>query len=326
MDEYEVDLRDYVRVLWRWKWAVIGVFIMAVGLTALLTIRAPAAYKAEATLELVPIVGWPEPIEAPSLEQLAHRVSDMQVLTRAAEGAPISARWLAAHLRASVSRDTLALTLQGELPSTEIEETLLGTIAALEEEVQALLTGVALRRLEALIVEKATLRQRHAAWEAELTAAHTGEKARLEELNDRLAELQADEGLLATPLGEGMSVHSYLAMKELDLLFGRIERVEQALQDMDRLGVLYLPGVSGAWREVEGRLMALEAEEAVLRTLIAEPPALIEIVRSPVGAVTTLRPSLRLNLAVAGVLGLFVGVLLAFFVESMTRDRRAPEG
>ena len=31
MEEYEVDLRDYLRVLWRRKWIVLATFLVAVG-------------------------------------------------------------------------------------------------------------------------------------------------------------------------------------------------------------------------------------------------------------------------------------------------------
>ena len=32
MDEQEVDLREYVRILWRQKWVVITTFVLAVGI------------------------------------------------------------------------------------------------------------------------------------------------------------------------------------------------------------------------------------------------------------------------------------------------------
>ncbi|MFQ6033549.1 MAG: Wzz/FepE/Etk N-terminal domain-containing protein [Candidatus Bipolaricaulia bacterium] len=52
MEEYEVDLRDYFRVMWRKKWIILGVFLVAVVAALLLSFRMPSQYKAEAFYQL----------------------------------------------------------------------------------------------------------------------------------------------------------------------------------------------------------------------------------------------------------------------------------
>ena len=50
MEEYEVDLRDYLRVLWHGKWIVLATFLVAVGVAAVVSFKAPDVFRAEARL------------------------------------------------------------------------------------------------------------------------------------------------------------------------------------------------------------------------------------------------------------------------------------
>ncbi|MFQ6090284.1 MAG: Wzz/FepE/Etk N-terminal domain-containing protein, partial [Candidatus Bipolaricaulia bacterium] len=52
MEEYEVDLRDYFRVMWRKKWIILGVFLAAVVVALLFSFRMPSRYEAEALVRL----------------------------------------------------------------------------------------------------------------------------------------------------------------------------------------------------------------------------------------------------------------------------------
>jgi len=68
------------------------------------------------------------------------------------------------------------------------------------------------------------------------------------------------------------------------------------------------------------RLVVAE-EVPALNLMEQDPPPIIRLVRIPEDAAHTLRPNPRMNLAVAGVLSLSVGVLPAFFTEG--DDQRA---
>ena len=54
MEEYEVDLRDYVRVLWKEKWIVIVTFLVAVGTALGISYRLPKHYRTETALLILP--------------------------------------------------------------------------------------------------------------------------------------------------------------------------------------------------------------------------------------------------------------------------------
>ena len=53
-DEYEVDLRDYLRVLWEGKWIILVTFLVAIGTALALSSTAPKRYQAETSLLILP--------------------------------------------------------------------------------------------------------------------------------------------------------------------------------------------------------------------------------------------------------------------------------
>lgn len=54
MEEYEVDLRDYIRVLWREKWIVIVTFLVAVGTALGISYNLPKQYQTKTALLILP--------------------------------------------------------------------------------------------------------------------------------------------------------------------------------------------------------------------------------------------------------------------------------
>lgn len=54
MEEYEVDLRDYFRVLWKGKWIVIITFLVSVGTALAISYSLPKQYRTETSLLILP--------------------------------------------------------------------------------------------------------------------------------------------------------------------------------------------------------------------------------------------------------------------------------
>lgn len=54
MDEYEVDLRDYLRVLWREKWIVIVTVFVAVATALVISYSSPKQYQTQTSLLILP--------------------------------------------------------------------------------------------------------------------------------------------------------------------------------------------------------------------------------------------------------------------------------
>ena len=54
--EYEVDLRDYVNVIWEQKWLIVGITVIALVLAGGYSLRQPETYRTQATLLITPRV------------------------------------------------------------------------------------------------------------------------------------------------------------------------------------------------------------------------------------------------------------------------------
>lgn len=323
MDEYEVDLREYVRILWQRKWLVVLTLAIALGATAAIALLTPDAYRAEALLAVQTPLGMPTGYALPSVDYVLEKCKDPALLAKPVQGTGASSSWLAGSLQARKQGGFLELSLQASRPPQELQLLLVGVVAALEDElrvdVRAFL-GAKERtvndQLERLLAERET-------WQRALEEARRQAQAKRTELVAAIQALRADEAAMRLSVGDAATVRAYAIQKELDLLFARLQAVELALAELDRLGLLALPGAATRVPGLEASVEAAVAEQGSLRVQLASPPTPLVVVRGAVASATPLRPSLKMNLAVAGVLGLFAGVLVAFFVHWL---RAIPEG
>lgn len=313
MDEYEVDLREYVRILWRGKWIVVGVVVVAVGLAAVLTVRSSDAYRAEVLLAVERPVGIPSEYTLPTVDLLVERVRDPKLLDRAAQGTSFTGQWLAESLQAKRQDSFVQLSLQGPVPPPELERRLGRVVAALQEETRVGLEESLARRLTEIQSQRETTLAELAGWDAELARRRTTAEIARDRLRSAIAEIRADPGKLKLSVGTDATIQGYLVQKELDNLCARLQVVELALDEMERLGPTYVMG-AGQQVTLKNQLAALDREEASLRTVLSALPDPVIAVRGPVAS-GPIGTSLKMNLAVAGVLGLFMGVLVAFFVH-----------
>ena len=333
MEEYEVDLRDYLRVLWRGKWIVLATFLAAVGVAALVSFRAQDVFRAEAVLSLEVPPGARTNYTAPSPDSLLQRVKDPSFLNQAAalidDTTPPSAAWFAGHLEAKKQGRFLELVLEAPLSPDTLQRYLSGVVSALEEELKTEMVQAVEERLSALATRREELQGQLARWESQLAEARTRAQAQRTALLEEIAEIETDPELLSLSLGDTVTVRGYLVQENLDLLYRRLQEVELALDEMDRFGLLALPGVGEQVGILEGELVSLEVEEAALKELFSDPPSPLVLIRGPAASSTPVGPNRRMNLAVAGVLGLFCGVLLAFFwhwLREPLAEQAAPQG
>jgi len=313
VEEYEVDLREYVRILWWGKWIILGVFAVAIGLAALLTVGSPKRYRAEGLVTVERPVGLPSGYTLPTVDLLVERVRDPKLLDQAAQGTSFTGQWLAESLQAKRQDSFVHLSLQGPVPPQDLGRRLGRVVAALQEETRVGLEESVTRRLaEIQSQRKATLAEL-AGWDAELARQRATAEIARDQLRSAIAEIRADPGKLRLSVGADATIQGYLVQKELDVLYARLQAVELALDEMERLGPTYVMG-AGQPVTLTNQLAELAKEEASLRAVLPALPDPVVVVRGPTAS-GPLGASLKMNLAVAGVLGLFVGVLLAFLVH-----------
>ena len=248
MDEHEVELIEYFRVMWWGKWLILGCFAVAVGLSALILWTRPdvheeaVSYRLYQSFETYGMGGF-----NPAL--VVHILEDF---TEAFEGGP--------EPEAEVQNDLVIVTVS----------------SSADDKTRTAVFDASLGFVEGRLLVEALNRVQERMANLEISLAQVGRKATL--LTERIAELGSPS--LEDPL--------------LDALTEQLASVEAHIAQ----------------------------ERSTLETLSSVEPTelfrLEEVARSPVSLVPV---NQKATLAVAGFLGLFLGVLLAFFVHYLVTVR-----
>ena len=242
---------------------------------------------------------------------VAEWAKDPEVVARAvtASGEDLSVDWVRAHLASKASNEFVDLSLKGTAPPERLARVLEALISSLRERASQSVQETISRALTDIETQKEALLAKKDAWTKELQEI----KARA--LSQRDSLLSQIEKLAQTQLEPDAFVQSprgYRLQKELDLLYARLAEVETFLDQIDRLGVGALPGVAEEYNDLLGELSDLEVWKAILLELEKAPPSPLILVRGASVPSAPVGPNRKMNVAVAGVLGLFVGVLGAF--------------
>jgi len=245
MDDYEVELIDYLRVLWWGKWIILGCLLVAVGTSALHVGLQPTTYSGSVDLRLRQYVtaalGEDEAVAASWESALTSALSTLE------DAIP--------NVAAAVSEDRTIVTLslsRTALPPDVLRETLEEAGPELNKQLAASLNEELSNLATRTELEKASL------------------SAQLEILRRSLNEQRSNDAPLSVPLAEQIA-------------------------------------------QLETQLAQQEVRLATLKT--SDPSELF--VLSPIGQpkIVSSVPNRGTTIAIAGLLGLLVGVLLAFFVH-----------
>jgi capsular polysaccharide biosynthesis protein len=277
MEEYEVDLRDYFRVIWRKKWIILGITLTAILAAALASFTKPSQYQAQAVYQLqsAPTVKGVT-LSSPSSEVAVAMLSSKELLRQAGKGLVDEARLLSSSLKVTVQKgDLIQVELRGALPPTALREVLGRLIELFSSEIKGQLE----KEIQGELLRLERGLERLAALQAQLAQ-------QIQELLERGENASLKVGELDATL-EGFALR-----QELANLYGRLAPLQREMDSLN-LSKEELSEIAGAGWE----------------PLITISP--------PYASPAPIGPNRSMNLAVAGVLGLFVGVLLAFFIHYM---------
>ena len=140
MEEYEVDLRDYLRVMWRKKWLILSVFLIAVLAAGLISYRAPTRYKSEGIYQWrkLPTISGAQ-LTAPSVQAIV-ALLDSQVLLEQAYheiGSPGGLSATELKLKVEAEKDLITIELQGTLSPERLRAVLERLVALGMEQLDA---------------------------------------------------------------------------------------------------------------------------------------------------------------------------------------------
>jgi uncharacterized protein involved in exopolysaccharide biosynthesis len=312
MDEYEVDLRDYLVVIWRWKWLVFGITVLAMIAAAAASLLAPNQYQAKAVL------GVESPREdvlrnytPPSQDILVSELRGFPGMEEAARASGLERDWLSGHLSVKRSGPLIDISLKGDRPPEKLVKALNTLIDRLDSRLKSDVADQLAREKEEVTAEINRLSQELTDWQKRAAQVRDKAASEREAIRAAIDDIRSQEEFLTADLGDRITGRAYLTRKELDTLFARLQAIELELDGLERLGPLALPGGASRIPSLEAALKEDKLELARLEELLASPPSPLVLIQPP-AASSAIRPSLKMNLAVAAVLGLLLGVLAAF--------------
>ena len=314
-----MDLRDYIRILWRGKWIVLATVVVALGVSALISFRSPDIYRASLVLAIEKLPRLPGSFSMPTPQEVTERARDQNLLAGVL-GSADGARWFLDHAKFETKEDLVSVTLEGPRSPADLAS-MLGAVAEGLRNAYAQDLGEAISlRLTEISLRKKTLEAQISEWQGFVDKAYREALRQRDEIRARIEEIKKDPSLLQIEVGsERRTLEGALAEKEVDLLFSRLRPVESLIDGVDRLGILYFDQISGRYVDAKSELLSLQEEEALLREL-RDRDSILRVIRGPNGSGEPVGPNRGMNLAVAGVLGLFVGILLAFLWNYLRED------
>ncbi len=341
MDEYEIDLRDYLRVIWEKKWLIAGVFIVAVILAALVSFRLPNEYEARALLRLRPIPSVDGlNLRLPSLQSIAAIVQSDELLLQAAQElqprypefqreTPLQVeQWLKRKLKASVieKTDLLEVRLPGDLAPERLREALQLIITLAESKLQNDLQAninLELTRLSTMTTfVQGQLDTVMNQLQTEIARRKEILESQREGLLQRMDEIRKNPQFLRLAAGEqNATLQGIMLKREFEVLNARALDIEIELQKLDSRGRDLFPELHSRLQSLENERTKLQLLEGKVRQVFAKNTETVDIVSAPFVPEQPVGPRRTLNVLIAGVLGLFGGTLLAFFVNYL----RQPE-
>lgn len=341
MDEYEVDLRDYLKIIWEKKWLILGVFVIAVVSAALASFRLPNEYEARALLRLRPIPSIDGlQLKLLSLQQVAAILQSDELLLQAAQELqpryPEFQRdtliqiqqWLKRNLKASVieESDLLEVRLPSNLEPDKLRETLDLIISLAESKLQGDLQSNIALELTRFSTMTRVVQEQLDAVNAQLQSEIAQRKeiltAQRSELLARMDEIRKNPQFLRLAAGEqNATLQGIMLKREFEALNGRAQNIESELQKLDSRGRELFPEFHSRLQSLENERTQLQLLEGKVQQVFTKNPETIDVVSAPFAPEQPVGPRRTLNVLIAGVLGLFGGTLLAFFINYL----RQPE-
>jgi len=389
VEDPEVELIDYLRVLWRQKWIILVTFVAAVLAAYFASTMSPSTYQVRTSLLLLPplaselnAAATGSTLAPEAYRELAVSTSILQSVLNSTDMSSGMDVWdLRKHLSVSVtqlsasgttgSQIILKAALAGSDPELLVRLAQAWT-AAFSTKFGDLFQDQTTRsydyirenhaeteaELEALIAQRIAFLGEHPidTWKAErdaLRSQYSASKIAVlragQELENAQAFLGAREngtlrGLPTYVLTSDVSLETLTGALALGLSAGEFaEMTEARLASLEQSTTALAAELSSkeqeitsaeaALSELDRRISLLESSLGELsgkllnaRIAKAETPDPIRVIDEPLAPKAAIARNKKMNIAVAGILGLMVGVLLAFFYDYIARMQTDGKG
>lgn len=289
MEEREVELTDYLNVLWKWRWLIVVGTLACVLVGGLITMLLPKTYQITATIDAGDVSGE----RMKDVERLVVRLNVDNLFAGAMRASPMGQAALTAQFK---KPPLIELAVETESPGEAVKG-LDQTARSLLDELQRILRAQEEGDVERLNALRDQINRLHA--EEEMLGR------RIKELRQSLGNLQKSRSEILSRAGDPAWSLVFTRLSD------EIASKESALAQVEEQLSSSLPmRVRDLQAQVDGVSHKLSA--------IRSP----RLVGGPVIPRAPIKPRLKLNLAASFVAG-FVGfVWLAFVLEHLEKARR----
>ncbi len=366
MEEYEVDLRDYLEVIWKRKWIIILVTVVAVGVAAAYSYTQPNEYKTQGIYELTELKAVVDKssnetrikinyalknqpyfdlreIEVLSKEELFTILNSRSLVQKVVTSDEFSQTswaqnnqpdklipWVARNLDVQIiNSELLKFEIRGAKEPDFLRDMVVYLAKGAEEELaQRILSQIGRekeqegKRREILESDKKKLESQV---ESRIKSLKAEYQDNITGLRKKIEEIESTEKYKNVPVGEYETTMEGFALREQ---YGALnQRLTSLQRDLDRLNLTphkFFPNLYDNLNSIEDQINQIDRRINSLTRLESEfskGNKLLEPLDPPYLPAGVVGPNRKMNIAVAGVLGIFLGTLLAFFVEYMSKPR-----
>jgi LPS O-antigen subunit length determinant protein (WzzB/FepE family) len=314
----ELNLRDYLRVIWIRKWVILGVFLISIVAAGLYSSQ--LANKYEATAQVL-FIGQPQVQSLYPIWSTSNRLilpnDDQLDVPSSKEVEQIFAGFRSAN--SSIATNSVNDVINLRMTGTQEPQVLAGELSSLIDSVKLTLN----ENLQASInLGIDSLRRGQEHFESERDAV-------IEEirgwLDQRIAGLEQKESELITTVEANSSSPEGV---QYAVAFAQLQAVESELIRLigERESEFLQPGLGLDIQlaEFDQNLQALKLsikDYEYLRGLNWDP---LLIQHEPKAFDSPIGPSRMMTILIAGILGLFLGLLLAFFLHFVQAPPSSP--
>ncbi len=315
--EYEeIDLMDYVKVLLKRKWTIFGIFLVAAIAAGIFSFILPKVYKIDTFLEIGQIAG--EAVEVPGQVIEKIKVDVYGIFVREKLGIPEEKY---PKIKTENPKETNLITLVIESAKTPESKNILEKInnLILDEHQEKIKT-----KKELIEQDIKTTEEKIKLVESDIEKTKNKTKPineDIERIENKIENANEEKKNLEAKIEALQKILPY--QQDPGTQFALFDTKEKLANKKQEIENLYLT-INALRRSKEDLEVQINSLKTNIESLNAQINALrasldeikpTQVIKSPTVSGEPIKPRPVLNIVIAAVLGLFVGVFLAFFQE-----------
>ena len=297
-----IELIDLLRVVWKWKWFIIAFSVLCAIGAGIISFSMAKVYEVSMILEpgVIDIDPNGKPIYLDSPSNIESKIDSHAYNTRILDKLQADPKELGLGLKTTLPKD--ANTLKISLDTDDTNKSIEALSILFHELVKEYKHYIDSRKSE--------LDQKIAMNKSQLDVS-TGEKQYLEK---EIAIVKANTDTIVEERNMLLKTGGSNPDKLSLLVYTNI--IQQNMAHSNALN-----------RQLGGLMAKIETIKSKIETLKIKKDAIenIRFIQKPQSSIYPVKPKKKLNTALAGIVGLFISIFLAFFIEYLQKAKSYPE-